>query len=214
MWPPRWPRTAFSMAWIFCPTWAASDHPAWIGSYSQLGDPPLYYALAAIPLRIARDTDVTTQLYLGRLTSLGLYLLTLVIAWGLLADLTPLGSPLRWMVPLSMALLPGFVELMTALNSDAGAVAAFSWFLWGGLRWMRRPWSWLHLVWTLTAAVLCWFVKANVYVALPLVLVAMTFASLARTASPLGLGAVAGGWLAGDWADLYLGRTRFLVSGE
>jgi len=47
--------------------------------------------------------------------------------WGAAREITIPNHPLRWMVPLTLALLPAFVELMTAVNNDVLACAVFSW---------------------------------------------------------------------------------------
>ncbi len=111
--------------------------PAWIG-ISQLDDPPVYYWLAALPLRLVPTSDVTLQLYLARLVSLSLYLVSLAAAYGCITELTRPGHPLRWLVPLALALLPGYTDLMTSVNNDVGAAAFGSLFLWCGLRLVRR----------------------------------------------------------------------------
>ena len=154
-----------------------ADKP-WIGQYAQLGDPPVYYFLISLPLRLFPPLDVTHQLYAARLVSLGLYLLTVFAAWGLMGELVPPRHPLRALVPLSLALLPAFTDLMTAVNSDVGAVAAFSLFLWGSLRLIRRGPSPGGVLWVLLAAALCAFTKRSVYIALPLAGMAFLLALL------------------------------------
>ena len=106
--------------------------PIWIG-ISQTDNPPIYYCIASLPLRLVPTSDIVFQLYLCRLVSLLLYLLTLLAACGAVSELTRPGNPARWLVPAMLVLLPGFTELMTAVNSDVGAVAFFSLFLWANL---------------------------------------------------------------------------------
>jgi hypothetical protein len=173
----------------YLPDLNPADGKVWIGGYSQLGGPPLYYLLAALPLWVCKGLtlSVTKQLYLARLVSLGLYLFTLLVAWQATAELTRPGNPLRWLVPLTMALLPAFTDVMTSVNDDVGAVAVFSLFLWVGLRLVRDGFSWRGGLWAIGAALLCLGVKTSVWVALPLLL-------------PLGLLAILRGralWLAG-----------------
>jgi hypothetical protein len=154
----------------FLPDLNVPGGKVWIGGYSQLSDPPLYYVLVALPLWALADQDVTTQLYWGRAVSLILYLFTLLIAWLALRDLTRPGSPLRWLVPLTMALLPGFTDVMTAINNDVGATAFFTLYLWACLRLVRDGFSWKGCLWVLVATAACLGVKTSVWVALPLLL--------------------------------------------
>ena len=106
--------------------------------YTQLDDPPLYYLLASLPVRLLHGQSVTLQLYAARLVSLCLYLAVILIGWGLMGEFVVAGHPLRWMVPITLALLPGFTDLMTAVNNAVGAVAVFSLFLWASVRLLRR----------------------------------------------------------------------------
>ena len=138
--------------------------------YSQLTEPPLYYLLASVPVGLLRGQDLALQLYGARGVSLVLFILTVFAVWGFTAELTPVDSPLRGLVPLSAALLPGFVDLMTAVNNDVGAVAAFTWFLWGGVRLLRRGWSWRNIFWLLSSMAACLFTKSTVFLAIPLVI--------------------------------------------
>lgn len=108
----------------------------WIG-ISELGHPPGYYTFMSVPLRLIQHLDVTSRLYVGRFTSLLLLLLTVLAAAGLMRDLTPQEHVLRWVVPLSIALLAPFVDLMTAVNNDVGATFVVTLFLWIGIRSIR-----------------------------------------------------------------------------
>lgn len=145
----------------------ASNEAVWIG-VSQVGDPPLYYVLASLPLRFLSSWDVTLQLYAARFASLGLYLLSILCAWGMLQELVSDGHVLRWMAPLSLVLLPGFTDLMTSVNNDVGAVVLFCLFLWGSVRLIRCGFSLPGLLWVGAAALLSLWTKETVILALPL----------------------------------------------
>lgn len=153
--------------------------------YSQLGDSPLYYFAPAAPMYLLRGQSIEVQLYATRLTSLLLFLITVACGWGVAAALTPPGHPLRWMLPCAMALLPAFTDLMTAVNSDVGAVTMFSLFLWGSVRLLnprnepRRARSTLaQVVWVIVAAGLCFLVKGTAAPALALAVVVLFFSAL------------------------------------
>jgi hypothetical protein len=145
---------------------------------SQTGDPPLYYWFAALPLRLVKYTDITFQLYVARFASLGFYLLTVVAAYGVISELTPQGNPLRLLLPLTLILIPGFSELMTAVNNDVGATAFFSLFLWAGVRLMRRGFNLKRFLALALFAVACFFTKNTVTIAVLLAVVPILFSVL------------------------------------
>lgn len=147
---------------------ASEGAPAWIGTYSQLSEAPLYYLLAAGPVWLLGDQPVEWQLYGARLVSLGLYLVTLAAAYGMAAEVTAMGHPLRWLFPLGVAAVPAFTDLMTAVNNDVGAVAAFSLFVWAGTRSLHRGLSVPLYLGIMATVAACLLTKTTVYVALPL----------------------------------------------
>jgi hypothetical protein len=152
--------------------------------YSQLGDRPTYYWLAAVPMMILRDQPIETQLRGARMVSLLLLLITVTCAWGVSITVSPpqilvpldekrvlrigeAGHPLRWLVPCGAALLPAFVDLMTAVNNDAGAIAMFSLFLWGSMRLLKKR-SWINALWVALSAIAAAAMKSTALFALPL----------------------------------------------
>lgn len=154
--------------------WSLLQTPANIG-IRQLDDPPLYYLLAALPLHLFRFSEVTFQLYLSRLVSLALYLFTLWAAWHALGEILQPNHALRALVPLSMALLPAFTDLMTAVNNDVGAVAVFTFFIWGTAYLLRRGFSWRAMLFSGIPAILALLTKSTVYLCLPLWLLAIAW---------------------------------------
>lgn len=135
---------------------------------SELGHPPGYYLLVSLPLRLVRHLDLVSQLYVARSVSVLLLLLSIAATAGLMREITPPGHDLRWAVPLALTLLPTFVDLMTAVNNDVGAVAIFSIFVWGAARTIRRGLNWRRVAWLFASAVLAVFVKNTAAVALAL----------------------------------------------
>jgi hypothetical protein len=177
-----------------------------IPGYSQLAEPPLYYLIASLPLRWMRLAAIEQQLMAARLVSLLFYLLTLWAAWGVARELTPMGHPLRWMLPLTIALLPGFTELMTAANSDVGAVLIFSLYTWGSVRLVRRGLSVLGLAWVCGTAGLTYFVKNTAMVAILLLPAVLLFSALRGgwrwlAWGALGLAGLAGMLLSFGWGE-------------
>jgi hypothetical protein len=152
----------------YLPNLLSQAEPVWIG-ISQTGDRPLYYWLVSLPLWLVKGSDITFQLYLGRFVSLLLYLATILSAYGILAELTPRGHFLRWLAPLTLALLPGYTDLMTAINNDVGATAFFSLFLWASIVLLQRGFSWPVLGASLVLALACFWTKSTVIFAFMLI---------------------------------------------
>lgn len=139
--------------------------PVWIG-ISQVGGQPVYFFLASLPLRLARGADITFQMYLCRLVSWMLFLMTVGFALAAARELFT-DRLLTWLTPLLMAGLPGFVNYMTAINDDVGAVAFATLFIWMSIRAIRRGLSVLTLVGLIGSAALCFFTKRTAWVVLP-----------------------------------------------
>ena len=81
--------------------------------------PPLYYAIAAVPVRWLRFLSVETQLYAARMISVALYMLVIVCAWRIAAIVAPERPVTQLVVPLIVALVPAFADEMSAVNNDA-----------------------------------------------------------------------------------------------
>jgi hypothetical protein len=161
----------------FLPDLNSIDKPAYIGSFSQLNDPPLYYLIASLPLRLFKLAgpyeNIDTQYRSVQLISLILFLATILCAWGLVKEIAGSASVLIWIVPTCLALEPSFTSDMTSINDDVGAIVSFTFFLWGAVYLIRRGFSWKGLVWSSVAAVICFITKSNVYIAVPLGLISI-----------------------------------------
>ncbi len=152
-----------------------TDQPYNIG-YAQYGNRSLYYRLVGIPLSLFSHLDLASQLYLGRMISLLLFLLAVGSAAGVMGLLVVPGHPLRWAVPLSLALLPPFADIMTAVNNDAGAFAFFTLFLWGGVHMIRRGITPVSSAWVILAGLLAFLMKNTAFLSIPLIPVAFVLA--------------------------------------
>ncbi len=148
-----------------------------IPGYSQLGEPPAYYLYAGLPLRFLSESSVRVQLTAARLMSLSLFLLVVLCAWGAAREVFSASNLARRLVPISLALLPGVAELMTAVNNDIAAVAIFSLFFWGAMRLFKRL-SLVNLIWITATAVAAMMAKNTAMIALPLLLVVLLFGLL------------------------------------
>jgi hypothetical protein len=142
---------------------------------SQLGGKLLYYSLVSFPLKLVLEHDVTKQMYLIRLVSVLIFLLTILIAWGILREFTPPRHPLRYIVPLCLAMFPGYVDIMTSINNDVGAVLFMSLSLWGSIRLVTRGFSLVNFLIALGAAVLGYYTKSTAVIALIALPIALIF---------------------------------------
>jgi len=133
-----------------------ADDPINIGGI-PVGRKPIYYWLASWPLKLVRHQPILVQLYITRLTSFVLFLLSLWLAWLAMEELTEKENPLRWMVPFSLALLPGYLDNMTSVHDDViGAVVA-ALFLWLSVRIIKKGVSLMAFVGWVVSLVLCFY---------------------------------------------------------
>jgi hypothetical protein len=137
-----------------------------IPGYSQLSEQPLYYWLASVPLRLFPSRGINAQLYAARLVSLLFLVLTVLAGWCVACELVQPGHPLRWMLPMTIAMLPAFIDLMTAVNNDVLAIAVASVFLWLSVRLIRRGFDWLEFIGLSLLGILTYYVKNTAMVVL------------------------------------------------
>jgi hypothetical protein len=150
----------------FRPNFISLHEPVWIG-ISQINGEPLYYYLASLPLRLFRYTDITFQLYSARFISFLLYLLTVWVVLLASKELFSETHPLSKIVPLFVAFLPGFVDLMTAVNDDVGAVAFLTLFFWASIRVLKGGLNFQNGAILLVSILLCVFTKRTAWLAVP-----------------------------------------------
>ncbi|MGE5221282.1 MAG: hypothetical protein ACM3PY_02520, partial [Omnitrophica WOR_2 bacterium] len=161
----------------FRPDLLSTTEPVWIG-ISQLNDPPLYYSIVSIPLRILKNSDIDLQLYAARLVSLLFYLVVIGTTWLISREIIQDPNPLRWMIPAFIVLLPGFVDLMTSVNNDVAATALFSIFLWRSIVLLKNNISLLNIVTLLITLPLAYLTKNTIYIVLPIGFLVILFALL------------------------------------
>ncbi len=132
------------------------DDKIWIGR-PQLEDPPVYPWLVSWPLRLLTNTSVLFQMYIVRIISLGLFLLSIWLSYQLMREIVSEKNPLLWVVPVFLATLPGYVDGMVGVHNDvAGAVAA-SLFLWLSIRWIKRGFSLIVVLGWAVSILLCFY---------------------------------------------------------
>ena len=160
------------------------DDPISFGG-SPVGRKAVYYWIVSWPLRLVRGQPVLQQLYVARLTSLGLFLLSLWLAWLLMGELVADRHPLRWMVPVFLALLPGYVDNMTSVHDDVIGAAAAALFLWLSVRAIKKGFSVPSLLGWLASLVLCVYARETTMILVLLAPVVLLALVLKKRAVPL-----------------------------
>ncbi|MCP4139017.1 MAG: hypothetical protein GY755_01800 [Chloroflexi bacterium] len=132
------------------------DDPIYIGG-SPVGRKGAYYWLASWPIKLIRNQSVVLQLYIIRLISLLMFLVSIWLAWLFMGELVNKRHPLRWMIPFFLALLPGYLDNMTSVHDDVlgGVVAAL--FLWLSVRGIKQGFSILSFIGWIISIVLCFY---------------------------------------------------------
>lgn len=194
------------------PDLLSQDEPIRLG-YSELRHPPLYYVLVSLPLRVLPYANLGLQLRMSRLFSWSLYLLTLWISYQVARKLA-MSFLLRMSVPGFIAILPAFADLMSSVNNDVAAVAAFSLFLLASVHLLIDGFSVLRVAWVIGTAVLCLFTKNTVAPAVLLVpLLIFMRLCVTRGKFPWCIGIIAGCILIGLVATLSWGDAAYWYRG-
>ncbi|MHB0965818.1 MAG: hypothetical protein ACYC36_05115 [Bellilinea sp.] len=146
--------------------------PVDIGVPQMDGGQPLYYFLASLPLRLFPNADIDQQLYLARSVSLLLFAAAVFFA---IRTVTVLfgNHLLGWMIAAFIALLPDLAYRMTAVNDDAAAVAAMTFFIWMSVRGIKYGADWKTLIGLPVSVALCIFSKTTAWLAVPLGVLAL-----------------------------------------
>ncbi len=104
--------------------WSPSIRPSLVGSRPQnIGfdekiHPPLYYSVAAVPVRLLRYLSVEQQLYAARSVAVLFYLLVVLCAWRITTIVTPDSPFMQLIIPLLVIFVPAFSDQMSAVNND------------------------------------------------------------------------------------------------
>ena len=174
----------FEYAWLlaFHPSWptigTVNPAIAWIGGEGRaLSHFPTYHLLVSLPLRLTGGWTVIEQLYVARSVSLVMFVVTIAILGGVARTLFHEGHPMRWLMPLTAALIPPFADIMTAVNNDVGAILGFSLFLWCVVRIITLGWSVRRAAWVVGAALIAAAMKnvavAAIFIALLVLVIAV-----------------------------------------
>jgi hypothetical protein len=132
----------------------------------QATDPPLYYEIASLPLRLLKSTNIAVQNRVLRILSLSFFLLTLWASWGLAGELFGEAHPLRSISVLFLALLPGFLNEMTAIGNVPLGTLLFTFFLLCGVRLLKYGFSWKTMFFFGTSVIASFYASNLVWVSI------------------------------------------------
>ncbi|GAB4467462.1 MAG: glycosyltransferase family 39 protein [Anaerolineae bacterium] len=105
---------------------ASPDIPLCVSPAHQFDEMPGYYVLQAFFQMVFAPADVAGRVQLSRLISVALAVSTAWLAYASARRAFPQDTLLALSTALMMGLIPGYVDLMSALSNDVGAVAAFT----------------------------------------------------------------------------------------
>ncbi|HEX8067143.1 MAG TPA: DUF2142 domain-containing protein [Thermoleophilaceae bacterium] len=133
----------------------------------QSDDPPLYYAYEAIPYAAGSGGGFFDRLYLMRLWSGLLMLVTTAGAWLLIGELTGRDRLLQLAGAACVGLQPMATFVSGGVNADAGLLALWSIELWLGVRVLSRGPSRATVSALVATAVAACLVKTTALVMIP-----------------------------------------------
>ncbi len=180
------------------PDWSRADENAYLavehsahppsksdgsGFTSAVGNPPLYYLIAAVPYLIDHGGTVFGRLYAIRILGVLLLALTTLGAWLLAGEVFGRRRLPQLACAAATGLLPMATFISTAVTPDALLMTTWTFALWLGARVINRRargWDPLALCAITAAAVLT---KATSYALVGPVLLALLFGSLRRPPS-------------------------------
>lgn len=136
----------------------------------QINNRPLYYLYISIFLYITKGTDIIFQLYTARIFSWILFLGTIYISQKILCEIMGKNHVISLIVPLSISLLPSFVDIMTAVNDDVGATFLFSLLFYVCVLIINRGISKKLLFCGVFITILCFYTKDTALISIPIFL--------------------------------------------
>jgi 4-amino-4-deoxy-L-arabinose transferase-like glycosyltransferase len=204
------------------PEWSEDAYMRWREADSRLGDdarkdgtgsnpastnPPLYYLYAAPAYLVASGGDIFDRLYVMRLWSALLLLVTCVGTWLFAGEIFGRNRPLQLCSAAVVALHPMMTFISSSVSPDGLLFALWSIALWLGVRILRRGLVLVDAVALFGVIGLAVLVKGTSYALLPPALLALGISAWrlrgagSRQAAGIAVAAVlaflvlAGGWL-------------------
>lgn len=181
------------------PAWEPSAEEVWEKEETQLfpysrediasqqhDHPPVYYALAVAPYRVAPDADVFERLHFIRLFSGLLMLVTALGAWLLVGELFGRDRVLQLAGATCVGLQPMSTFVSSGVNPDALLLASVSMALWLGVRLLRHGPSLGYIAAFLGAVLVAATTKAAGVALVPAAMLVLLTLALRRDRHRLG----------------------------
>jgi 4-amino-4-deoxy-L-arabinose transferase-like glycosyltransferase len=176
------------------PAWEPSAEDEWRREHERLGagaksnvetsqssgHPPSYFAYQAVPYAAASGASPFSRLFLMRLWSGALMLVTTAAAWLLIGELTGRDRLLQLAGSACVGLQPMAVFMSAGVNPDGALFAAAAVALWLGVRVLRRGPTRASVAGLLTAAALAGLVKVAGLALVPAVVFVLVCAARRR----------------------------------
>jgi 4-amino-4-deoxy-L-arabinose transferase-like glycosyltransferase len=188
------------------PEWSKQAYEHWRTLEDDIGDagredgggpnpastnPPLYYLYVSPAYLAAEKGDIFDRLYLMRLSSMLLLLVTVTATWLLAGELFERDRRLQFAAASVAGLQPMVSVLSASVNPDALLIALFSIAFWLGVRILKRGLTAAQAIAFFGVAGLAVTVKATGYALFPAALFVLCVAAVRRKRAGHGVAAIA-----------------------
>nr|MBN1230181.1 hypothetical protein [Anaerolineae bacterium] len=133
----------------------------------QFKEVPGYYLLVALPQFVLQPDTVRQEVFIARSVSVILLVAVALLGYLTVKTAFPDKPLLAFGVPLIMSMIIGFVDLMSAMSNDVGAVFAYSLLVYALTLLLSRKIKWRTVLLALLAAGLCLAAKMSSWIGLP-----------------------------------------------
>jgi hypothetical protein len=158
----------------------------------QFDEMPGYYLLQAIIQIALNPGSIYQQVATAQIVSVLLSAAVGLIGWMTMQEAFPAQPLLAAGTPLLMSSLFGYVDLMSSLNNDVGAVAAVSLLVLASTLMLKHGLKWRTILLVLIAVTLCILAKSSGFIALPLSLFTISLTQWAKLPTQIKVGLVIG----------------------
>lgn len=169
----------------------------------QFGEVPGYYLFQVLFQWIVRPSTILGQLRLARLISLFLLIGTAWLSYLTVRQTFPEKPILALGTPLTMSVVFGFTDLMTALSNDVGAVFAMTSLVFAVTLLFSQGANARTIGLLLLGMFLCLVTKSSAWLGIPLAIIGVGIYILPRSNTNVKIVALIAGLLLATWAIIW-----------